>query len=121
MATALKPIVMDETPSRVTERRPVSSSTNVVVGVAENPPAASRPMAILIHGERFGVEYEPGQVYIAHPQWSLVGAGRSLAQAIDDLFDEIRYTAEELGNDNDAILSPEAQRLRMFVLQVRGG
>lgn len=86
----------------------------VSVQQALNPP--SLPASVDIGGERFQIDAEEGCVFLTHPQWSLVGAGRDFDAAHAALLAEARLIAEDLRDVPLAELSSEAQALRAFVL-----
>jgi hypothetical protein len=78
---------------------------------------AMHPFDLLFRGEQFQVVIEDGQVFLEHPVWSLVGVGSSLVAAEFDLESEALDLADVMRDMSDAALSPDARRLRDFVLR----
>ena len=74
---------------------------------------------VYVNGEGFAVDKSDGQVFLVHPQWSLVGAGRTIAQARTNLLTEASELADEMRQLDQSSLSPQARRLREFVLRIR--
>lgn len=72
-----------------------------------------------IFGEEFFLEEADGQVFLTHPQWSLLGSGNNPPAAFASLITEARDLAKEMANDDPASLSNQARRLREFVLRVK--
>src|SRR5438067_2147886 len=62
------------------------------VRVVHSPPASQRPQitSLLIAGEPFIVNATDGLTSIEHGAWSLMGSGRTLAQAKTSLLKEVR-------------------------------
>lgn len=75
------------------------------------------PAVEYIGGEPFRVERDGDQVYIEHPAWPLVGVGRSLMAARADLLVDIKALAVALRDDDAAALSPDALKMRTFILR----
>jgi hypothetical protein len=75
------------------------------------------PISLL--GEQFFADEEGGRIYITHPQWSLVGMGRTVPDAIIDLLTEARELALAMKDDDERTLSPQALRFREYVLNFR--
>lgn len=121
MATMVRAVAA-ETPPEVVQYATATSSANVFIGWLNSAPQpAPRPNKALILGEQFGIEYTADEVCIVHPQWSLIGSGRNLREAVQSLLLEAIDLAEAMAGDARAVLSPEAKRLRSFVLSVRLG
>jgi hypothetical protein len=72
----------------------------------------------VFRGELFQVVVEDGQVFLEHPVWSLLGSGSSLAAAEFDLESEALDLADVMRDMPETALSPEACRLREFVLRL---
>lgn len=73
---------------------------------------------IEILGEMFSVHEEDGYFFVTHPQWSLMGAGRTVEEAQAGMLAEGRELAEEMANDDESSLSRQAVLLRTFVLGI---
>ena len=86
-------------------------------GIADGPHPVTPVMTL--SGERFLVNVAGGQVFLSHPQWSLIGTGDTMAAARENLLEEARQLAAVMIADDPATLSDEANRLRTYVLGVR--
>ena len=82
-------------------------------------PKSKQALPVEVHGERFAVEIDEGAVYLTHPRWSLVGSGTDLVSARQDLLDEARQLAGVMQHDDVRTLTPDAVRMREFVLRLR--
>lgn len=69
-----------------------------------------------MRGETFYITTEAGQVFLAHPRWSLMGSGSSLYEAELDLIDEARALADALVDADPATLDRNATAMRRFAL-----
>jgi hypothetical protein len=76
------------------------------------------PDTVTVFGERFSVELVGNDVFLTHPQWSLLGVGPSIGAAKMNLLDEARDVAEAMDDDDDNTLSPEARKLKLFAQRV---
>lgn len=112
MATSL---IADRT-DRVIEKHRIERTTadTDIVFVS-----ASGTAEEMIFGERFVVERDGRDVLLTHPQWSLMGAGRTREEALLSLLEEAEDLATELAAADPSTLSSEAARLREFVLRLR--
>ena len=70
------------------------------------------------HGEPFELEIGDGVLSLRHPQWSLMGTGKTLLEAEIDLLDEAREVGYAMLELPIATLSFEAFRLREFLLRI---
>lgn len=68
-----------------------------------------------ISGEPFYVEEEDGFFYIRHDRWSLVGMGRTLAEAERDLLAEAADLREVLASPSSVPMDDELGRLAAFL------
>lgn len=68
-------------------------------------------------GELFELEIDDG-VSLRHPQWSLMGTGKTLLEAEIDLLDEASEVAHAMLELPITALSFEAFRLREFLLRI---
>ena len=78
------------------------------------PVMVSPTPTISIFGEAFSLEKDDGTIYLSHGQWSLVGSGKTLVAAYNDLLSEMRDLARAMADDAPQILSSQAQRMRNF-------
>lgn len=69
-------------------------------------------------GEIFNLSIEDDRVVLTHPRWSLVGIGRSLAEAEADLVNEARDAFEGLSLFSLSEFSSEELDFRDFLLTV---
>lgn len=72
-----------------------------------------------VEGERFAIEVEGDRILLVHPQWSLIGSGNTVEEARAQLLTEARDLARVMADDDTAMLSDEAVRLRDYVRRVR--
>ena len=96
------------------QQRRVSTITlanGSVADLAET--AASSPY--LVAGEPFYVEVEDGFYYIRHERWSLVGMGRTLSEAEQDLLSEASDLREVLASPSPVPMDAELSRLAAFL------
>jgi hypothetical protein len=68
-----------------------------------------------VAGEPFYVETEDGFYYIRHQQWSLVGMGRTLPEAEQDLLSEASDLREVLASPSPVPMDGELSRLAAFL------
>jgi len=68
-----------------------------------------------VAGEPFYVEVEDGFYYIRHDRWSLVGMGKTLAQAEQDLLGEAADLREALALPSPVPMDAELERLAAFL------
>ena len=68
-----------------------------------------------VAGEPFYVEVEDGFYYIRHDRWSLVGMGKTLAEAERDLLSEAADLREVLASPSPVPMDAELERLTTFV------
>lgn len=73
---------------------------------------------IRIAGEGFFVETDGPTVYLRHPRWSLLGAGRSLFEAERDLRSEAAELAQVMSDMPLRELDYDALQLFHFVLRI---
>jgi len=71
-----------------------------------------------IAGEVFSLEVRRGRVFITHPRWSLMGVGKTLAQADKALRNEAGVVARVYGEMPANTLDVEALRLYHFALRI---
>ena len=89
---------------------------SVVLDVAEDCRQQTVP-SIQLLGERFNVELDDELgVVISHPRWSLMGYGRSLAEADKMLMNYAQDLAESIVDDSPFEYTDEGNRMRDFVL-----
>ncbi len=97
----------------------VADDTGLVGDFVLDPPGGpwrSVP-SIQILGERFDVEVDDELgVVVCHPKWSLMGCGRSVAEAEKMLMDYAADLAESMVDDSPIEYTEEGNRLREFVL-----
>lgn len=117
MGTALfANVVTEQTPPSV-RARPMS--TTLVASQSWGFLATTEsPSEVAVYGERFSISEDAGCIILTHPKWSLLGSGRTQTEAYADLIAEARDLAAELRDDDVSSLSPQAQRLREFVLRI---
>ncbi len=73
--------------------------------------------SIQILGERFNLEVDDELgIVISHPKWSLMGCGRSVAEAEKMLMDYAEDLAEAMVDDSPLEYTEEGNRLREFAL-----
>jgi hypothetical protein len=80
-------------------------------GFAETAAGAPYPVA----GEPFYVEIEDGFYYIRHRQWSLMGMGRTLPEAEQDLLSEASDLREVLASPSPVPMDAVLSRLAEFL------
>ena len=68
-----------------------------------------------VAGEPFYVEVEDGFYYIRHDRWSLVGMGKTLAEAERDLLSEAADLREVLASPSPVPMDAELERLTTFL------
>jgi hypothetical protein len=100
---------MAEEPQRRVSTVPLVHGT--VADLAES--AARCPYQVA--GEPFYVEIENGFYYIRHAQWSLVGMGKTLLEAEQDLLSEASDLRDVLGSPSSVPMDAEMERLAAFV------
>jgi len=66
-------------------------------------------------GEPFYVEIEDGFYYIRHERWSLVGMGKTLPEAEQDLLSEASDLREVLASLSPVPMDAELSRLSAFL------
>lgn len=71
-----------------------------------------------IAGEMFYVEVEGEETYLRHPRWSLMGAGKSLADAEVALLEEAGLVARVFGAMSPGELDEEAERMLNFARRI---
>lgn len=71
-----------------------------------------------IAGEMFYVEVKGRRTYLRHPRWSLMGAGKTLANAEVALLDEAGLVVRVFGNMAAAELDEEAERMLNFARRI---
>jgi len=71
-----------------------------------------------IAGEMFYVEVEGEETYLRHPRWSLMGAGKSLADAEVALLEEAGLVTRVFGGMSPAELDEEAERMLNFARRI---
>ena len=72
-------------------------------------------MTHVVAGEPFYVEIEDGFTYIRHERWSLVGMGRTLAEAEQDLLSEASDLRDVLASPSQVPMDVELTRLAAFL------
>ena len=75
--------------------------------------AGSSPYVVA--GEPFYVEIEDGFYYIRHARWSLVGMGRTLPEAEQDLLSEASELRDVLDSPSHVPMDAELSRLSAFL------
>lgn len=80
--------------------------------------ATDTPDTVDIFGEVFTIAQDGDDVYLIHPRWSLIGAGRSVADACDNVIVEAQELADAMRSGDPGTLSTGAQQLRDFVLRL---
>ncbi len=73
--------------------------------------------AILVGGEEFTVTRDDGYIIISHPIWSLVGVGKTHAEAITDFLSDMHDQYTIMVDDDPNDLSDHAIALRRFLLR----
>jgi len=68
-----------------------------------------------VAGEPFYVEVEAGFHYVRHDRWSLVGMGKTLAEAERDLLSEAADLREVLAAPPPVPMDAELERLAAFL------
>jgi len=112
--------MMTPSPPRVIRGGPSPRAIAALVNsTAYGVYVANIPAALIIQGETFPVEVHDRRFFVTHPQWSLMGAGDSLPEAHNQLLIAARDLANAMADDDDAMLSAEAKRLRAFAMQMR--
>lgn len=78
-----------------------------------------RGQTLTVLGESFRVEREDGVVYLCHPQWSLLGSGQSVEDALQDM----RLRAAELADmpDDGSPSSPAYDAMIAFSRRIKAG
>jgi hypothetical protein len=71
-----------------------------------------------IAGEMFYVEVKSRRTYLQHPRWSLMGAGRSLADAEVALLKEAGLVVRVFQKIPAAELDEEAERMLNFARRI---
>jgi hypothetical protein len=71
--------------------------------------------SLLVGREPFYVEVEDGFYYIRHERWSLVGMGKTLPEAEQDLLSEALDVREVLASPSTVPMDAELSRLAAFV------
>ena len=69
----------------------------------------------MVAGEPFYVEVEDRLYYIRHEQWSLVGMGRTLPEAEQDLLSEASDLRDVLASPSPVPMDAELSRLATFL------
>lgn len=98
-----------------------SSHPGRTVAVATGPHAESAPLpgpTYPIAREPFYIEVEADIFYVRHPRWSLVGSGRSILEAKEDLLAEGREVAEVILSLPVDSLDTEMLALREFLFRI---
>jgi hypothetical protein len=72
-------------------------------------------MTHVVAGEPFYVEIEDGFTCIRHERWSLVGMGRTLAEAEQDLLSEASDLRDVLASPSQVPMDAELTRLAAFL------
>lgn len=85
----------------------VRGSTSVATHAVRSP--------FEVAGEPFYVEVENGFYYIRHDRWSLVGMGKTLAEAERDLLSEAADLREVLSSPSPLPMDDELGRLAAFL------
>ena len=79
---------------------------------------------VTVMGELFTIQVEAGQggnvIHLVHPRWSVMGSGRTLEEAENDLRAEAREVGEILANRDPAGFTPSGREMRDFVLKFLG-
>ncbi len=72
-------------------------------------------------GERFTVEVGRGEggdiVYLVHPQWSVMGSGRTVQEAERDLRAEVREVGQILAAKDPDRFTRGGREMRDFVMK----
>jgi hypothetical protein len=68
-----------------------------------------------VAGEPFYVEIEDGFYYIRHNRWSLVGMGRTIPEAEQDLLSEAEDLRDVLAVPSPVPMDAELERLTAFL------
>jgi len=123
------PQTQDQTGYGSTFSRPQAVSRSVAVDEPDDtgldgdfvldPPGGSWQAApsIQLLGERFRLEVdEELGIVISHPKWSLMGCGRTVAEAEKMVMEYARDLAEAMIADSPTEYTEEGNRLREFVL-----
>ena len=76
------------------------------------------PDTVDVYNEPFSIVEDGDEIFLTHPQWSLLGSGKTLSEAYADLISSARDMAHSLRNDDDASLSAQARLLKKFVLRI---
>lgn len=71
-----------------------------------------------IAGEMFYVELKSRRTYLRHPRWSLMGAGKTLAEAEVALLEEAGLVVRVFGKMAAAELDEEAERMLNFARRI---
>ena len=92
---------------------PRSSGKFRIEPVRENVPRQHE-----VAGELFEVQSEEGMIFLTHESWSLVGMGKTLAEAEADLIEEARLAQSVYVDVSPSRLTAEALDLREFILDI---
>jgi hypothetical protein len=91
------------------------TSVPVVRGSAASLAESAAGAAYEVAGEPFYVEIEDGFYYIRHERWSLVGMGRTLPEAEQDLLREASDLRDVLASPSPVPMDAELSRLVAFL------
>ena len=115
-SSILQNVVLQQTPQSIRGR--VSSATRIGPQSSGLLVTAADPDEVNIFGEVFSAVEDGDTIVLTHPQWSLVGFGRTHVDAYKALMQEAAELANEMQHDDPAALSPQARRLREYVLRI---
>ena len=97
------------------DRQPRLTTVPLVRGSATHVAETAAGSPYLVAGEPFYVEIEDGFYYIRHEQWSLVGMGRTLPEAEQDLLSEASDLRDVLALPSPVPMDVELNRLAEFL------
>lgn len=114
---------MEKTTSRVNTKLAGNPPQRNIAGrglkkAIATPP--ENPASITIEGEVFNCLQEDGWVMITHPKWSIMGVGEDVESARKDLKDTASIVASDYIDEKDSNLTPEAIRLKAFLIKYLG-